>query len=75
MPLIDLDGDWIRLDKTFSIDVSSERRISSLHTTDRYHTDPLIGLKTSSSKENADIVMMTPILHLAEHKKKSMYHG
>ncbi|WP_158366567.1 hypothetical protein [Candidatus Williamhamiltonella defendens] len=68
--LIGLDGDLIRLDKTFSIDVSSERRVSSLDTTDRYHTDPLTGSKTSSSKENADIVMMTPILHLPEHEEK-----
>lgn len=72
---IDPDGDWIRLDKTFTIDVSSERILSSLETPDRYQIDLSTGSKTSPSKENADILMMTPVLHLPEHEEESIYYG
>ncbi|WP_130651512.1 hypothetical protein [Candidatus Williamhamiltonella defendens] len=54
---IDPDGDWIRLDKTFTIDASSERIVSSLETPDRYQSDLSAGSKTGPSKENADILM------------------
>nr|WP_171967734.1 Ig-like domain-containing protein [Candidatus Hamiltonella defensa] len=72
---IDPDGDWIRLDKTFTIDASSERILSSLETPDRYQIDLSTGSKTSPSKENADILMMTPVLHLPEHEEESIYYG
>ncbi len=72
---IDPDGDWIRLDKTFTIDVSSERILSNLETPDRYQIDLSTGSKTSPSKENADILMMTPVLHLPEHEEESIYYG
>ncbi|ATW31315.1 hypothetical protein [Candidatus Hamiltonella defensa] len=72
---IDPDGDWIRLDKTFTIDASSERILSSLETPDRYQSDLSTGSKTIPSKENADILMMTPVLHLPEHEEESMYYG
>ncbi|AYB48589.1 hypothetical protein CJJ19_02775 [Candidatus Williamhamiltonella defendens] len=72
---IDPDGDWIRLDKTFTIDASSERILSSLETPDRYQIDLSTGSKTSPSKENADILMMTPVLHLPEHEEESTYYS
>ncbi|ASV33675.1 hypothetical protein CJJ18_06220 [Candidatus Williamhamiltonella defendens] len=72
---IDPYGDWIRLDKTFTIDASSERILSSLETPDRYQSDLSAGSKTIPSKENADILMMTPVLHLPEHEEESMYYG
>ncbi len=72
---IDPDGDWIRLDKTFTIDASSERILSRLETPDRYEIDLSTGSKTIPSKENADMLMMTPVLHLPEHEEESTYYS
>ncbi|WP_425475048.1 Ig-like domain-containing protein [Candidatus Williamhamiltonella defendens] len=72
---IEPDGDWIRLDKTFTIDASSERILSSLETPDKYQIDLSTGSKTIPSKENADILMMTPVLHLPEHEEESTYYS
>ncbi|AWK16907.1 Ig-like domain-containing protein [Candidatus Williamhamiltonella defendens] len=72
---IEPDGDWIRLDKTFTIDASSERILSSLETPDKYQIDLSTGSKTIPSKENADMLMMTPVLHLPEHEEESTYYS
>jgi len=72
---IDPDGDWISLDKTFTIDASSERILSSMETPDRYQSDLSTGSKTIPSKENADMLMMTPVLHLPEHEEESTYYS